>query len=145
MRELHTTHFTIHKIQSGKKLVLCLCVGGSETPKNRGRNRRVGKKAKKKKKTKKKKECFRHTHMYVMMTNRVAVVWGKVGGSGNATQRNQTAKLNDGKFLFSFLFSCFGHPTISSLSHWTCVRQTSAMTHVNSNTKLNNPVLLRPK
>jgi hypothetical protein len=37
-------------------------------------------------------------------------------------QRNQTAKLNDGKFLFSFLFSCFGHPTISSLSHWTCVR-----------------------
>jgi hypothetical protein len=63
MRELHTTHFTIHKIQSGKKLVWCLCVGGSETPKNRGRNRRDGKKAKKKKETKKK-ECFRHTHTH---------------------------------------------------------------------------------
>jgi hypothetical protein len=38
-----------------------------------------------------------------------------------------------------FLFSCLGHPTISSLSLWGLCK-TSAMTHVNSITKLHNPV-----
>jgi hypothetical protein len=84
-----------------------------------------------------------------MMTNSVLLLLFEERGSWvvQATQQKKRRRRRKKKpqdlmtenSCSLFLFSCLGHPTISSLSLWGLCK-TSAMTHVNSITKLHNPV-----
>ena len=138
-RELHTTHCTIHKFQSGEKKTCFVSVCGRVgNPKKSGRNRRGGKMLGRRRR--RWRRVF-PAHTHVMMTNSVAVVGG-VGGSVDATPPPPKKKPQDLMTENScspfFIFVLWPSDDFLSFSLGLC--KTSAMTHVNSITKLHNPV-----